>query len=291
MTLRDYNFVDRRRAIQRAIREETELVDLTRSPIPLYFQVASDLEHKISSGEYSPEEQLPNEKALAQKYSVSIVTIRSAMRVLFEKGMIVRYAGKGTFVASRGEVRSVWALGSLDELVATGQKSSLQLIVQRKVFPPDYVLEKLCLAPGSQVQFVRTVRETSGEPFIVADQYLPPDLSRSLKKSDFNVTAAKSRLFVQVVAERCGIRIGSVRQTMSAEAAAKDIAELLGVRAGDPLLVVERDYFSDSGRLIQAGKVHYRTDKYRYIINISQLNEIYGRKNVYHFPSDRVKFS
>jgi DNA-binding GntR family transcriptional regulator len=263
------------------------MIDLTRSPIPLYFQIASDLEQQIGSGKFVPDEQLPNEKALAQQYGVSLVTVRSAMRVLFDKGLIVRYAGKGTFVAKRDKVQNVWSIGSLDELVATGLKSTMRLLAQRKVYPPDYVLEKLSLPPGGMAHMVRTVRESDGEPFMVTDQFHPLDLSRSLKKKDFTSSSARFRLVVQIVAENLGVKIDSVRQTMTAETAAKDIAELLGLQAGDPLLVVERDYFSEDGRLIQTGKAHYRTDKYRYVINISQVDEGAGGRNVYHLPLQR----
>lgn len=260
------------------------MIDLNRSPIPLYFQIASDLEQQISAGTLSPDEQLRNEKDLAEHYGVSLVTVRSAMRVLLDKGLIVRYAGKGTFVARREDVKNVWSIGSLDEIVASCAQSTVRLLALRQVYPPSTVIERLGIKQGGMAQFIRTLREEAGEPFMVSDQYHAPSLAHSIRKEDFTKPEACTRLVVQVVAERCGVKIGSVRQTMSAELASKEIAELLRLQAGDPLLVVERDYFTDKGSLIQTNKVYYRTDKYRYVINISQVNELTAGRNVYQLP-------
>lgn len=256
-------------------------MDLARSPMPLYFQIASDLEQKIATGAFPPGVQLQNEKGLAERYGVSLVTVRSAMQVLLNKGLIVRYPGHGTFVAKRESVKRDWAIGSLDELVAIGLKSSMHLLERRQVHPHDAVLQRLSLPAGSMVHMVRTVRKASGDPFMVTEQYHPLDLARSLRKSDLTDPKASSRLVIQIVAERCGMKIENVRQTMSAESATPDIAELLRLQAGDPLLVVERDFFNDQGRLVQTGKSYYRTDRYRYVMNISQVEEPTMPRNVY----------
>lgn len=256
-------------------------MDLARSPMPLYFQIASDLEQQIATGAFPPGVQLQNEKGLAERYGVSLVTVRSAMQVLLNKGLIVRYPGHGTFVAKRESVKRDWAIGSLDELVAIGLKSSMHLLERRQVHPHDAVLQRLSLPAGSMVHMVRTVRKASGDPFMVTEQYHPLDLARSLRKSDLTDPKASSRLVIQIVAERCGMKIENVRQTMSAESATPDIAELLRLQAGDPLLVVERDFFNDQGRLVQTGKSYYRTDRYRYVMNISQVEEPTMPRNVY----------
>ena len=257
-----------------------------RLPIPLYFQIASDLEAQIKSGALVPDEQLPNEKELASSYGVSLVTVRGAMRVLFEKGAIVRYPGRGTFVARMEEANNVWSIGSLDDLVATGLKSNMRLLAQGRVDAPQWVRDRLDLPNDSRVHMVRALREARGEPFMITDQYQPLDLARSLRRSDFVGPEARSRLVVQIVSERCGLTIGSVRQTMSAEKASKDTAQLLGLQTGDPLLVVDRDYLSDQGRVIQTGKAHYRTDHHRYVITVSHMEGATSR-NVYQLPLRR----
>ncbi|MGE4148026.1 MAG: GntR family transcriptional regulator, partial [Hyphomicrobiaceae bacterium] len=137
---------------------------------------------------------------------------------------------------------------------------------------------------GAKAHMVRALREAQGEAFMVTDQFHPLDLARGLRKADFARPEARSRLVVQIVAAHCNLTIGSVRQTMSAENASGEIAAILGVQAGDPLLVVERDFFSDAGRIIQTGKAYYRTDHHRYMITISLLEKPPGRPG-FQFPA------
>ena len=63
-----------------------------------YLQVAGDMARRISSGEIT--RKLPAERALAEEYEVSYITVRHAMSVLRERGLIVTIHGRGTFVAA-----------------------------------------------------------------------------------------------------------------------------------------------------------------------------------------------
>ena len=262
------------------------MVDLKRLPIPLYFQIASDLRQQIEAGALAPDAQLPNEKELARTYDVSLITVRGAMRLLLDDGLVVRRPGRGTFVARRTPKPLTWSIGSLDDLVVTGLKSTMRLLVQGRVKAPEWVRERLGLPAGSGVHVVTTLREAEGEAFMVTTQYHPPDLARALRKSDFTSAGARSRLVVQIVAERSGLAIANVRQTMSAEGASTEIAPLLGLAVGDPLLVVERDFFSADGRLIQTGRAHYRTDHHRYMITVSHQDGA-GSGKIYRLPLQR----
>ena len=63
-----------------------------------YVQVAADISRRISDGEIT--RKLPSERALAEEYEVSYITVRHAMAVLRERGLIVSIHGRGTFVAA-----------------------------------------------------------------------------------------------------------------------------------------------------------------------------------------------
>ena len=108
-------------------------------------------------------------------------------------------------------------------------KSNMRLLAQGRVDAPQWVRDRLDLPDDSRAHMVRALREARGEPFMITDQYQPLDLARSLRRSDFVGPEARSRLVVQIVSERCGLTIGSVRQTMSAEKATKDTAPIAGL--------------------------------------------------------------
>ena len=63
-----------------------------------YLQVANDLDRRITAGEIV--RKLPAERALAEEYGASYVTIRHAMEILRERGLILTIHGRGTFVAA-----------------------------------------------------------------------------------------------------------------------------------------------------------------------------------------------
>lgn len=61
-----------------------------------YLQVANDHEHRINAGEFK--EKLPSERDLADEYETAYTTVRHAMAVLRERGLIVSRQGRGTYV-------------------------------------------------------------------------------------------------------------------------------------------------------------------------------------------------
>lgn len=69
---------------------------------PLYLQIRTYLRNKIDSGSLRPGDQIPVEADLAQQFSVSRITVKSALKMLVDEGLITRTAGRGTFVAEPG---------------------------------------------------------------------------------------------------------------------------------------------------------------------------------------------
>ena len=63
-----------------------------------YVQVADDIARRIGIGEIAL--KLPSERALADEYQVAYTTVRHAMQILRERGLIVTIHGRGTFVAA-----------------------------------------------------------------------------------------------------------------------------------------------------------------------------------------------
>ena len=260
-------------------------IDRSGSSLPLYFQIANLLEEQIERGAYKVGARLPNEKQLATEHGVSLITIRGAMRVLIDKRLIVRYAGKGTFVAARLPLKRMWAIGSLNDLVATGMKSKLRMIWRRQVYPAVNIRTKLGFTANEKVFCLRTIRESDGETFMLTDTFHPREIASRLKKSDFTNARSFTRLVISIVEENTGKKAASVKQAISVLAAPQDIARTLNVEAGAPLLVVERDFFDERGELLQAAQAYYRTDHYKYVMHISNIDETRNAAN----PADNVR--
>ena len=97
-------------------------VDLDRSsPVPLYFQVAQQIEHAINEGELAPGDRLDNEISLAEQFGLSRPTMRRAIQELVDKGLLVRKRGVGTQVVHGQVTRPVELTSLFDDLTSHHQ--------------------------------------------------------------------------------------------------------------------------------------------------------------------------
>lgn len=69
------------------------------SGTPLYVQLAAILRARITSGEYAPGKLLPSEPRLQQEYGLARDTVRAALDILREEGLVVTYPGRGSAVS------------------------------------------------------------------------------------------------------------------------------------------------------------------------------------------------
>ncbi len=69
------------------------------SAVPVYRQLAAILREEIASGTLAPDSPLPSESRLMQEHGISRDTVRKAIEILREEGLVVTVKGKGTYVA------------------------------------------------------------------------------------------------------------------------------------------------------------------------------------------------
>jgi DNA-binding GntR family transcriptional regulator len=68
------------------------------TPGALYIQLANQIEGEIERGKYEPDDQLPSEKQMGQWHGVSRGTVRAAIELLQERGLVYTIHARGTFV-------------------------------------------------------------------------------------------------------------------------------------------------------------------------------------------------
>jgi GntR family transcriptional regulator len=68
------------------------------NPVPLYTQLADILREMITSGELQPRSPLPSESYLQQEQGIARGTVRTAIGILRDEGLVVTISGRGTFV-------------------------------------------------------------------------------------------------------------------------------------------------------------------------------------------------
>jgi DNA-binding GntR family transcriptional regulator len=227
------------------------------SPIPLYFQVAEQLERAIADGALVPGDRIPNEIALADDLGLSRPTMRQAIQTLVDKGLLVRKRGVGTQVVQAQIRRSVELTSLYDDLVRAGRHPATRVLSIERVEADDSAAAELQLRPGADVWHVERLRLVGDQPLALMANVLPADLVE-LEAVDLSSAGLYDQL------RRSGVHVRVAHQRIGAVRADARAAKLLTVRRGDPLLTMQRTAFDDSGRAVEFGSHVYRPDLYSF---------------------------
>ncbi len=235
------------------------LVDETL-PTPLYHQIYLLLRERIVSGRVRRGELLPGEQDLARRLGVSRITVKRALNELASRGLVERQRGRGTSVAGGAVIPLV--TGTFDTLLEGLQRMGLQTEVElldvQEVGADDQIAERLEIKPGAIVQRAVRLRKLSGQPFSHLVNYIPMAIARRYSREDL---ASMSML---TLLERAGAPAQEAEQWISAVGAVAQIAAILDVSLGAPLLRIDRVMRGPRRRPVQYIEAHYHPDRFHY---------------------------
>jgi GntR family transcriptional regulator len=233
-------------------------VDRT-SPVPLYYQVAQELERAIESGELAPGSRLDNEIVLADRLGLSRPTVRRAIEYLVDRGFLVRKRGVGTQVVHPKVRRPVELTSLYDDLLTSGQNPRTTVASLRTVPAPDAVAHALGVEEGSPVFALERLRYAQDEPLAVMRNHIP----LGLVELDPELL---ERTGLYRLMRSAGVRLHLASQTIGARAATAAEARLLHATKGEPLLTMQRTTYDDTGRAVEFGDHLYRASLYSFEI-------------------------
>lgn len=248
---------DRSRAVSGSALEPLHFALDRTSPVPLYYQLAQQLEAAIEQGALAPGNLLGNEIDLSTRLGLSRPTVRQAIQSLVDKGLLVRRRGVGTQVV-HSQVKRPLELSSLyDDLEAAGQGPTTQVVRNAHVPATADVAAALGVAQGSQVTVLERLRATHGEPVAFLCNYLPPALL------ELDTERLESTGLYRLL-RSAGITLHSARQTIGARSATGEEAALLAETEGAALLTMQRTAYDDTGRPVEYGTHIYRASRYAF---------------------------
>src|SRR3989454_7533509 len=134
------------------------------SPVPLYYQLAQNMETAIRQGRLSSGSHLDNEIELARQLRVSRPTVRRAIAVLANRGLVIRRHGIGTLVVPVRVRRPVRLSSLYDDLAEAGQTPTTRLLAYAVVPAPRDVAPSVQLSRGPRVLLCERLRLASGAP-------------------------------------------------------------------------------------------------------------------------------
>ncbi len=217
----------------------------------LYSCIENDLRQKIISGEYGPGEKLPTELELCKRYKVSRITVRRAIQNLTDDDMLRRYRGKGTFVRPKTH--------NLDEnlqqglgfagLASLGGRADRHIVEKRRMPAPASLAEKLGIAQGDEVQYIKRLGIMEGVPLTLDNIYVPSELL-----PNFIDDLKEGQSFYSLLESEYHLDLDYVDISFSASIANQEEAELLECYTGAPILVFDKICYDTDGKAVHYSK-------------------------------------
>ncbi len=223
-----------------------------------YEEIANDLRARIESGDVQPGDRLPTVIQLCDFYRVSKVTVRHAIEMLVDEGLVTARRGSGTYVRRNRDlpgdgIASVGTPGVESGFTAGnphGEVSS-DVYAFEVLIPPEDIRRYLELDAGDFTYYAERVRKLNGLPISIEYTYTPIDLVPGLKRHHLEGSVYR------YIRQDLGLRIAETTRTIRAVLPTGEEADRLDIRPSDPLLEIEQVNALDSGRPFEYTLSHH----------------------------------
>lgn len=215
--------------------------------MPLYQRLLASLREKIRRAEWPVGANLPTEAELSEQYGVSRITVRHALQLLEQDGLIRKARARRTEVVSSGPtLRLGFAVESLGDIVAMVADAVLAIESYARERQPD-AAAILGEPPQTRLYCLRSVLKRQGRAYARSTIYFPPAIGQRLRKADFD-----DPVVFRVLQRRLAIEIGDVTHSVWADGASESDELRLGCSLGTPLLATLLLYCDTGGRPLEA---------------------------------------
>jgi GntR family transcriptional regulator len=249
---------------------------------PLYQRLAAELREAVWSGRFPPGSQLPTEPELGERYKVSRNTVRLALGLLANEGIITSTPGRGTFVrdrvmltyhAARAEAAdrpNDWTTDAYFTEVSQQGRQPSQTFDMRVAQASATIAQRLAVEEGEPVVVRRMFRRVDGEPWSIQDSSYPMDIAQECGLlAPYDIP----RGTVRVMAEHGYVEIGYVDE-ITARMPTPDEARTLDLEAGVPILVYVRTTYTKD-RPVRLTETIFPGDRNRLVYELGQLDALY----------------
>ncbi len=227
-------------------------------PTPLYQQLRDRLREKLLAG-WPRDRPIPSERQLMQMTGLSRMTVRQAIADLVHEGMLRRDHGRGTFVGDSRILRLLTGHSSFKEVVQRQGSIPTTFVVRHERASANQAQATLLqVEPGETVFDLVRVRAIDGQPVMVDYTIVPERICPSLERADL------SGSLYEYLTDDCAIPPDHSTDTIEAIAAYGEVAQLLAVPEGFPLLLMRRLALSVDNIPIEITDEYVRTDRCLY---------------------------
>ena len=172
---------------------------LAGSDTPLYMQLVAYFRLQIQAGVLKPGDKMLSENDLCKVLHISRTTVRLCMEQLAGDGLLLRFRGKGSFIADRRLKRNINYLYSFSENIRAAGAVPTSIVLESKIVTVSKAIAKNLQLPekNSKVFKLKRLRCANREPVIVECSYIPYYFCPEIEKIDFSETSLYETLHAQ----------------------------------------------------------------------------------------------
>jgi GntR family transcriptional regulator len=234
---------------------------------PLYKEVKRLLTQSLQAHEWRPGEALPSETRLAERFRVSIGTIRKAVDEMVAERVLVRQQGRGTFVATHNASRLMFQFFRIVRDDGERQLPEPELIGFEKGRAEAPEARALGILTGDRVIRVRNLLKLAGAPIVLDDIVLAqsrfPDLSEKVFRTRDNT-------IYSLYQTRYGINVVRAAERLKATLADRATARILAVEPGAPLLRIDRVALTYDDAPVELRRSQVHTANHAYVSDLGR---------------------
>lgn len=239
------------------------MVDRTTN-VPLYKQVANELRKEIVLKKYGDRGRIGTHTELAERFCVSLITVRKAIELLEQDGMVDIQQGKGTFVRNSSLIDPLKNLTGVSNMMDDMHvKTEVTVPILELCKTPDWLPRDVRQILGRTALHILRISSVQGTPVANTDMYLPAKYDGCFTKEE-----VERQTVYQIYQNKLGVRLGKGRQTIRAAGAHGMVAQNLRLPENWPVLQIERKAYDDKENLIEYMILTYEASRYSFAVEL-----------------------
>lgn len=226
--------------------------------LPLYKQVANKIKEDITSANLSNEGMIPSESKLVERYEVSRVTVRHAIKLLEEEDILYSVQGSGTYIKDKKIEYDILKVQSFTAEMTERNTNFTNIILDFQLTDPSPIIQKkLDLPNGEKIFYVKRLRQINEEPYIVEESYLPAKFFPEL-----SVNIMEKSLYEHI--KQKGYEIDEKQSEIIPTMPTEEVKHLLQLDKDIPILLMENQCMFPENLKFEYTKVYFHPQKYKF---------------------------
>lgn len=230
-----------------------------------YIKIAEDIKNDIFTGKYLYGQKLPYEYELCDKYHCNKETMKKALTILVENGLIIRRRGSGTFVKDSIDDNNdskITYIQGLSKKFQGLKKVASDIFVFEIIAADEVIAQKLKIKEGESVYHIIRGRKLDNIPHSIEIIYLPMNIISNLKMEHI-----KGSIY-QHIEKTLQLKVQSNHLNITSKLSGELEQMYLGLKSNEPYIEVEQISYLNNGFIFQyaLSRFHYRGFKFETVV-------------------------